>query len=104
MIPDDLNPDRLELTKQDVMEMLGAIIDRWKKNKKDNAIFIVLLEGFKASMSLMPKGFIKKMWSEILSFINLLLYRNGIRVAAKDNPKFAETFEKIKKDFIEGKF
>ena len=90
------NPDDLVLTKQDVLQMLDSIEDRWKKNKKNNWKLILSINGMKAYISFSSDETIKAIWSEIVKGFNDMLIENSIAVAKGNDESWAKTFEKIK--------
>lgn len=90
------DPDELVLTKQDVLQMLNSIENRWSKNKKNNWKLILSINGMKAYISFSSEETIKAIWSEIVKGFNELLIENSLAIAKGNNEKWSETFEKIK--------
>lgn len=91
------NPDTLELTKQDVLDFLNAIILRQKKNPKPNIKLTSAIHLMKFGIKMYDEKTIQIVWGEILSGFNLLLYENAIAKMKKQNIPWAVTKEKIKK-------
>lgn len=96
------DPDELKLSKDDILEMMDNIEDRWKKEKKSNFHFIISMEAMKIGIHLMKEEVITKIWSEIVNGFNELLYENALAKAKGENLSWAETLEivktKLKKD------
>jgi len=91
------DPDKLVLTKQDVLEMLDNISNRWQQNKKNNWKLILSIEGMKAYISFSSDETIRMIWSEIVNGFNDLLIENSLAIAKGNKEDWATTFEKIKK-------
>jgi len=91
------DPDKLILSKEDVLDLLGGIEARWSKNKKSNWKLLLSLEGMKVYIRMSSDETIRAIWSEIVKGFNELLIENSIAVAKGNNEDWAATFEKIKK-------
>ena len=72
------NPDELQLTKKDIIEMLDSISDRFKKNKKANYKFIISVEAMKLGIRMMDDQTLTQIWTEIINGFNELLYQNAL--------------------------
>ncbi len=90
------NPDELKLSKQDILDLMNGIENRWKKNNKSNYQFIVSMEAMKIGIRLTSEKTISQIWFEIVNGFNELLYENGMAHARGENETWAETLEKVK--------
>jgi len=72
------NPDELQLTKSDIIEMLDSISNRFKKNKKGNMKFIISVEAMKIGIRMMDDQTLSLIWTEIINGFNELLYQNAL--------------------------
>ena len=72
------NPDELQLTKTDIIEMLDSISARFKKNKKGNYKFIISVEAMKIGIRMMDDQTLSQIWTEIINGFNELLYQNAL--------------------------
>ena len=72
------NPDELQLTKQDIIEMLDSISERFKRNKKGNYKFIISVEAMKLGIKMMDNETLTQIWTEIINGFNELLYQNAL--------------------------
>jgi len=95
------NPDELQLTKQDIIEMLDSICSRFKKNKKANYKFIISVEAMKIGIRMMDDQTLTQIWSEIINGFNELLYQNALNSDQTWSENLRLVKEKIKRG---GKF
>lgn len=102
-LPELYDPDTLDLSKQDVLDFIDAIVERWKKNKKDNLKFIAAVKLMKVGIRLQDEETIKTIWGDILDGFNRLQYENAMRKMQKQNISWADVKAKIKKEIAEGK-
>jgi len=72
------NPDELQLSKNDIFEMLDSISHRFKKNKKGNMKFIISVEAMKIGIRMMDDQTLSQIWTEIINGFNELLYQNAL--------------------------
>jgi len=72
------NPDELQLSKNDIFEMLDSISARFKKNKKGNYKFIISVEAMKIGIRMMDEQTLSQIWTEIINGFNELLYQNAL--------------------------
>lgn len=72
------NPDELQLTKKDIIEMLDSISDRFKRNSKGNYKFIISVEAMKLGIRMMDSETLTQIWTEIINGFNELLYQNAL--------------------------
>jgi|GEM_PF-3771819 len=111
-----LKEDELKMTKQDVMDMLGGLIKRSKRNEKIakdkgekpqkfGALYRSCIRGFKGLMEFTPQGVVENVWSDVLKFFNLLITRNTMaretEVLGKKSP-LQHIFSQLKEDVKEG--
>jgi len=90
------NPDELQLTKQDIIEMLDSISARFKKNKKGNIKFIISVEAMKIGIRMMDDQTLTQIWSEIINGFNELLYQNALNSDQTWSENLRLVKEKIK--------
>ena len=91
------NPDEFVLSKQDVMDLIEAVIVFWRKNTKENAIYIAGLKTMKYGLYITPEVAVKKIWNTMLSFIFRIQYENALAHALENKETWGETLAKIKK-------
>lgn len=96
----ELDPDKLTLSKKDILEFVDVILYRWKKNYLANAKYIAGLEMMKLGLFMTGEDTLSKIWSEILNGFNDLLYENAMAMARSENPDWSTIREKIKKKMM----
>lgn len=93
----EFDPDKLTLSKKEIMEFVDAILHRWKKNYLENAKYIAGLELMRFGLLMTGEDTLTKIWSEILNGFNDLLYENAMARARNEHADWAAIQEKIKK-------
>ena len=73
----EFDPDRLVLTKQEIVEFCDRVLTKWNKNPKENAQNIMAMNAVKMSVLWTDEGQIKVIWAEILKWAFVLLNRNA---------------------------
>ena len=56
MVELEFDPDKLNLTKQDLLDFCDRMVIEWKKNKRSNFRYILALEIMKAQIKITPEG------------------------------------------------
>ncbi len=95
-LPDLLDPDKIVMTKKDILEIIDLILQQWNQNFGANWKFILGLRGIKAGIMLQPESVVRKIWSALLGFINQILYEFTIRDAVKQDEAWAKALSKVK--------
>ena len=75
---DSLDPDKLNLEKQDLLDFCHGCLDEWKKNKWGNFKFIVAMELIIAGVRITPDDVLKAVWKKILVWFWDLQYQNAV--------------------------
>tara|TARA_R100000963_G_scaffold11274_1_gene8241 strand:+ start:428 stop:745 length:318 start_codon:yes stop_codon:yes gene_type:complete len=94
---DQLDPDKLNLTKKEVLEFCHVCIDEWKSNKMGNFKYILGMELMIAQIKICPEPVLKMIWKKIIFWFYDLTYQNAL---ANTNDKMLKEIRKIgsKKD------
>jgi len=95
-LPELLDPDKIVMTKKDILEIIDLILQQWNQNFGANWKFILGLRGIKAGIMLQPEGVVRKIWTALLGFINQILYEFTIRDAVKQDEAWAKALSKVK--------
>ena len=95
-LPEQLDPDKIVMTKKDILEIIDLILQQWNQNFGANWKFILGLRGIKAGIMLQPESVVRKIWSALLGFINQILYEFTIRDAVKQDEAWATALSKVK--------
>ena len=75
---DSLDPDNLNLSKQDLINFCHKCVDEWKQNKIGNFKFIVAMELIIAGVKITPEEVLKTVWKKILVWFWDLQFQNAL--------------------------
>ena len=79
-----IQPEELYLSKEEILEVLNAIIQHWKKNKRANWQYITTLNGLKMALSIMPAEMLKVIWGQVIrAFMELYSLSEMKRLAGE---------------------
>jgi hypothetical protein len=92
------DPDKLSLTKKDIIDFCDRVISEWQKKPltQTNAKNIAAMVGVRTAVHFTDEESLKAIWSEIVKWIYQLLYENAIAKAKSEHSEWASTFEKLK--------
>lgn len=95
------DPDGLYLTKPQIRQIIEAIKQRWKKNRKGNFIHIQALTAFSISLGLMSDEQVEAIFKDIIKATNKLAELNQMQRLKGEFPSTASMVDLVVKD-IEG--
>ena len=75
---ESLDPDNLNLSKQDLINFCHKCVDEWKQNKVGNFKFIVAMELIIAGVKITPEEVLKTVWKKILVWFWDLQFQNAL--------------------------
>jgi hypothetical protein len=87
------DPDRLVLTKQEILEFCDRVLEKWNKNPTKNAKNILAMTAVKTSVTWTDDDSLKAIWGEILNWTFELLYENAM---AQDDKEWGTIRKKLK--------
>ena len=87
------DPDKLILTKPEILEFCDRVLQKWSKNPSKNANNILAMNAVKTSIIWTDDESLKAIWSEILAWTFELLYENAL---SQENIEWANTLKKLK--------
>lgn len=87
------DPDKLVLTKPEILEFCDRVLKKWNKHPTKNANNILAMNAVKTSILWTDDESLKAIWSEILAWTFELLYENAI--SAQDE-EWANVMKKLK--------
>jgi len=76
---DQLDPDKLNLEKKDLLNFCEKCTDEWKKNKVANFKFIVAISLISAGVKCTPEEVLKAVWKKILVWFWDLQYQDALQ-------------------------
>ena len=99
-LSDQLDPDRLKLSKKEILGFCNRVLAEWKKNPKENWQYLIAMQLMKTGISATPENVLIEIWRKILSWFNILLYENSIEIMREQGDKWYELYDAIKKDAL----
>ena len=84
------DPDTLHVSKQDIFRVVDALIARWKKNRRANAVVIAGATAFKLGVRAIDDEKFQELWTEMINFSNELITYNELKRMRGDLPRTAE--------------
>jgi len=94
----EFDPDRLVLTKQEIIGFCDRVLEKekWNKNPNENTQNIMAMNAVKMSVLWTKEDQLKSIWTEIFKWAFELLYRNAIAQAREENVNWSKIMSKIK--------
>ena len=93
---DQVDPDKLNLSKQDILNFCDNCMEEWKQNKVGNFKYILAMEIMIAQIKLTPEVVLKIIWKKIVMWFYDLTYSNAIANTKDDMLKEIRKLGKIK--------
>jgi len=93
---EQFDPDKLVLTKNEILEFCDKVLAKWNKNPTKNAQNIVAMNAVRMSVLWTEENQLKAIWAEILKWAFELLYKNAIAQGREENVNWSEIMSKIK--------
>lgn len=87
-------PDKLSLTKSEIVEFCDRVLSKWNKNPTENANQILAMNAVKTSVIWTDDESLKAIWDEIIKWMFDLLYENAM---AQENDEWANVMKKLRK-------
>ena len=75
---DQLDPDKLNLEKKDLLDFCHKCTEEWKKSKLSNFKYIVAIELIAAGVKCTPDDVLKAVWKKILVWFYDLQFKNAL--------------------------
>lgn len=93
---DPSSPDRLALSKTEILLFCDRVIEKWSKEPSKNAKNILAMNAVKASVVWTDEETLKAVWGEITAWMYELLYENAMAQAKQDGAMWPGTMQKAK--------
>lgn len=94
---DHFDPDKLVLSKNDILEFCDNVLQNWSKDPKKTPQQVLAMNAVRTSIFFTDEDSLKSIWSEILKWTNHLMYENAIAQGDIDHNKWSNTMKKVKK-------
>ena len=75
---DQMDPDKLNLSKKDLLEFCDKVLEEWSENKVSNFKYIVAIKLMIAQIKLTPEPILKAIWKKITLWFYDLTYANAL--------------------------
>ena len=92
----NFEPDKLALSKQDILNFCDRVLEKWSKNPTQNTNNILAMNAVKTSVIWTDDESLKAIWGEILSWTFDLLYENALAQGKDDQAEWSNVMKKIK--------
>lgn len=89
-------PDKLALTKKDILEFCDRVLEKWSKNPSKNTSKILAMNAVKTSIVWTDEESLKAIWDEIISWTFELLYENALAQGKDNEVNWSSVMKKIK--------
>jgi hypothetical protein len=89
-------PDKLALTKKDILDFCDRVLEKWEKNPSKNTNNILAMNAVKTSVVWTDDESLKAIWNEIISWTFDLLYENALAQGKDNNADWSKVMKKIK--------
>jgi len=87
------DPDKLVLTKSDILEFCDRVLKKWDRNPVKNRNNILAMNAVKTSIIWTDDQSLQAIWSEILGWTFELLYENAM---AQNDLEWGNVMKKLK--------
>ncbi len=94
------DPDRLVLSKDEILDFCDRVLDKWSKEPTVNAQNIIAMNTVRTSVCWTDEESIKAIWGEILNWTFELLYKNAIAQAREEKNDWSPVMEKLTKKTV----
>lgn len=75
---DQMDPDKLNLSKKDLMNFCNDVLHEWEKDRIANLKYIVAIKIMLAQIRLTPEPILKAIWKKIILWFYDLTYANAL--------------------------
>jgi len=89
-------PDKLALTKKDILEFCDKVLEKWSRNPSKNTSKILAMNAVKTSIVWTDEESLKAIWDEIISWTFELLYENALAQGKDNEVNWSSVMKKIK--------
>ena len=89
------DPDKLHLTKKDLVDFCDKCLDEWKQNKRDTFRYILAMSIMRAQISITPEKVLKMIWAKIINWFYDLNFENALHDPTDTAMEFFKKFRNI---------
>lgn len=88
-----MDPDKLELSKTEVLLFCDRVIKKWSNDPSKNAQHLLAMNAVRTSVVWTDEDTLKAVWGEITQWLYELMYENAMAGAAKNGEKWPGTLK-----------
>ncbi|MFB5628730.1 MAG: hypothetical protein ACE5RR_02230 [Nitrosarchaeum sp.] len=96
MVKNTFDPDKLVLSKNEILEFCDRVIEKWNKHPSKNTNNILAMTAVKASVVWTDDDSLKAIWGEIINWVFELLYENALSQGNIDDVDWSKVMKKLK--------
>jgi hypothetical protein len=89
-------PDKLMLSKKDILDFCDRVLEKGEKNPSNNTNNILAMNAVKTSVIWTDDESLKAIWNEIISWTFELLYENALAHGKDNDADWSKVMKKIK--------
>ena len=94
----EFDPDKLNLTKKDLVSFCDKMVIEWKLNKRANFRYILAMEIMKAQIKITPENVLKMIWGKIIEWFYELNFENALHDPTDAGLNFIKKIREGKKN------
>lgn len=91
------SPERLVLSKPDILAFCDRILEKWSKDAETNALNIMAMNAIKTSVIWTDEQTLKAVWGEIVEWMYQMLYENAMAQAKQEGVRWPDTLRQVSK-------
>ena len=89
------DPDKLNLTKKDLVKFCDKCMDEWRLNKRANFRYLLAMSIMQAQIKITPENVLKMIWGKIINWFYDLNFENAL---ADPDDTFLDFIRALRKD------
>ena len=87
------DPDKLVLSKEEILAFCDRVLERWAQNPDRNAKNVLAMSAVRTSVAWTDEETLRAVWSEIMAWMHELMYENAMAGAARDGAAWPGTLK-----------
>ena len=100
----EFDPDELQLEKKDIVRIIEAVQNRWRRNGWKNKLYLTGLAAFKQGILWVSDDIVKFVWHDMVLLTNKMIEYNERKRMCGEMPKTAEMLDILEDEIDSGNF